>query len=295
LTFIDVEDLVPDPASLPRQQARIAEFLLSRPEVLAFGNLRTVESMLGVSSITIIRFAKRIGFSGFQGLQAAVREDYLRRAGFGRFETPALPDGDGARIVASTMEQQRRNVDTALAALREEDLQRVAGTLIGARRILTFGTGSAGLVARLLVRLLRHVGIRGEYIEHAGVDEVIAMRDITADDAVVAISLWLNFSESANTLRMAKRRGAATIALVGGNGSALAALADQSLYAPGQGVALPFSLTAHVALVECVVAAVASQRTREVAAIWQELHELYIEEGLIATMERHNRKNGSDD
>jgi hypothetical protein len=32
-----------------------------------------------------------------------------------------------------------------------------------------------------------------------------------------------------------------------------------------------------------------------VAAIWQELHELYIEEGLIATMERHNRKNGSDD
>jgi DNA-binding MurR/RpiR family transcriptional regulator len=280
----DVGSLVPDPDSLPRKQQQLAEILRNRPEVFAFGNLRTIEQLLDVSSITVIRFAKRLGFNGFQGLQAAVRDNYLNRVGFAPPAEPSVEPAAGEDLIAATIERQRKNLDAVHSVAREEEFHRVATTLLEARRVFAFGSGSAGVVARLLVRLLRHVGVHGELIEHAGVDQVIGMRDLTSHDVVVAVSLWLNFKEAAKALRFAKRRQASTIAIVGGHGSPLASLADQSLYAPGQGVALSFSLTAPVALVECIVAAVAAQRPERVAEIRRELHELYIEEDLIASM-----------
>lgn len=290
-----LESLVPDPATLPRKQQQIADVLLSRPEVFAFGNLRTIEQLLDVSGITIIRFAKRLGFSGFQALQAAVRSNYLTRAGFAPIDETTESLRAGTHLITATAEQQRKNLDAMLSAMHEEDLLRAAQTIIEARHTFAFGTGSAGIVARLLVRLLRHVGLHGEYVGHAGVDEVIQLHDLNSNDVVVVVSLWLNFAEAARTLRLAKRFNAKTIVVVGGNASTLASMADQSLYAPGQGTALSFSLTASIALIECLIAAIASQRPEEVEAIQRQLHALYVEEDLIASLEgvpdpRHAKK-----
>ncbi len=277
----DFEKLESQLAILPRKQSQLARALLDKPEVFAFGTLKTLENLFKVSGITVIRLAKSLGYDGYSDLQAAVRQSYFEKVGVQMpLEHQSEPEASG--ILAATMVQQRNNFETALTGLDESTLEIVAEALIKARRILVYGTGSAAVVAHLLVRLLRHVGLRGELLDSGGVDGVIALYDVTQQDVMVAASLWLNFRDSVQVLSLARQQGAKTVAIAGSLGSAIEELADFVLFAPAQGVAHTFSVVTPVAMVELLIAKIASLRQDESLAIRQTLHNLYIEEDLIA-------------
>jgi len=267
---------------LPRKQLQLATALLETPETFAFGSVRVLASLFHVNNITIIRFAQALGYSGYQALQAAVRQAYLQRAGMQppRDATVVLSDPDGA--LAATLAQHQTNLELARARLAEPELNRVCDVLIAARRILVCASGSATVVGTLLVRLLRHVGLRGELIAVADVDRTIALYDVGPDDVVVGIGLWLTFRAVVECMDLARRLGAQTVALTGSSASPLAAVTDHLLIAPAQGAALPFSVVASVAVVEALVAHIAGQRAEQVATIEQTLHDLYVKEGLLA-------------
>ena len=280
---LDLNRLRGELERLPRKQRQLANVLLEKPEVFAFGTLDTIEGLLAVSGITVIRFAKRLGFSGFQALQAAVRQTYLERSGF-QMATPSVAARQGpSDLLSATLRQHRTNLSSALDNLQVEDLKRVATLIRKASRVLVCGSGSAAIVAQLLVRLLRHVGLRGEFVDQTGIDEVIAVHDLEPRDIVIGIGFWLSFASVMRTLRLAKRFGAQTVAIVGSPVSPMSALADHTLHAPAQGAALSFSSVGAVAVVECLVAALADQDREYVAKDREDLHELYVEEGLIVS------------
>lgn len=282
--MLDAEHLAELIDSLPRKQRTLGTVLLERPEVFAFGTLSTIERLLQISRITVIRFSKRLGFRGFQGLQAAVRDSFLRRSGFRLPATRSSRAASPDQSVAATIEQHRANFGAVVDGIDLAALEGVAHTIEGASRVLVCGNGAAAVVAQLFVRFLRHVGLRGEYIELAGADEVLGLYDVGSEDVVVAVAFWLSFSPTLRALRLAGRQGAQTVAIVGRPTSPLASEAGVTLHAPAQGAVLPFSSVGAVALVECLAAAIAGRSAGRVETIRDELHRLYVEEGLIAAM-----------
>lgn len=279
---LDTERLAELVGTLPRKQRDLGHVLLDRPEVFAFGTLATLERLLGISGITIIRFSKRLGFSGFQGLQSAVRSSFLQRSGFRLPAGAAFESGQPGEAVAATVEQHRANLAATVDGMDLDALNGVADAIEGASRILVCGSGAASIVAQLLVRLLRHVGHRGEAIEQAGVDEVLTLYDVGPQDVVIGVAFWLSFASTQRTLRLARDRGARTVAIVGSPVSPLAREAAITLHAPAQGAALPFSSVGPVALVECLAAVLAGRRPDRARAIRDELRRLYVEEELIS-------------
>ena len=281
---LDLEGLAATAGQLPRKQRHLAEVLIEKPEVFAFGTLGTIENLLHVSGITIIRFSKRLGFGGFQALQAAVRRTYLERSGFSLRAPDLTPPGDnGPTYLEATVAQLRTNVHAALDNLQLDEIEKVADTILAADRVLACGTGSAAVVAQLLIRLLRHLGLRGEVIEHTVVDGIIAVHDVRSGDVVVGVGFWLSFADVMRVMRLARRRGATTVALIGSPVSPMSAVADHTLHAPAQGAALSFSALGPVAVVECLIATLADRCPERVASIREQLHELYVEEGLIVS------------
>lgn len=268
--------------SLPRKQQDLARALRASPEVFAFGTLRALEHTYAVSSVTVIRLAKRLGYDGYADLQAAVREAYFDRVGFRWPNEPEAARAQADDLVSATAARHRANLDAAVAGLEAEVLDSVAVAIRGAGRVLVFGTGTASLVARLGARLLRHLGVHAEVIESAGVDGAIALHDVEAGDVVIGVGLWLQFTELVSVMTLAKRLGATTVALVGSQAPSVRAQADHVLLAPAQGVAHTFSVVASIAMMELLVARVAADRRVEAEAIRQRLHDLYVEEDLIA-------------
>lgn len=285
--FTELELRLP---SMPRKQQVLARTILETPELVALGSVRDLADQLGMNSATIIRFAKALGYSGYQGMQAAVREAYLARTGA---KTTRLPVGDGSSgVVAEAVARIRANLDVSLSEAQGEELTIVARRILAARRVVICTTGSAAVPGLALTRLLRYSGVRAELVETPGIDRIISLHDVTSDDVVIVIGLWLTYDDPLQAIDMARSRGALTVAIVGSQASPLARAADHFLLSPAQGSNLPLSVTATVAMVEILAAAVAADREAHAAATEQGLHARYEQEGLLATRYLEQRKRG---
>jgi len=275
--FSELEGRLPD---LPRKQAVLAQTLLEAPELVAFGSVRDLSAQLDVNTVTIIRFAKSLGFNGYQALQLAVRDAYLSRAGLRTVR--AASDGEGANSARDTFAQHASNLDLARQHFFEADLDGIAQALLDADRIFVCASGSAAVPGLTLVRLLRHIGLRGELVAGSDVDRVISLHDMAPRDVLVVIGLWLTFRDTHRALVLARRADVRTIAIVDSAASPLGKLADDTIFAPAQGSPLAFSVVAAVAVVEALIAHVAGRRPQRRQEIERTLHNLYLEEDLLA-------------
>ena len=266
--------------SLPRKQGILAQAIFETPELIAFGSVRDLASQLAMNSATIIRFAKSLGFTGYQELQGAVRETYLSRVG--SINVSVAPAAIGDDPVSEAFAQHAMNLESARQNLSPSIVERFVDLALGAKRIVVISTGSAVVPATLLVRLLRHIGLRGEGASGSGVDQSIALHDLGKDDLAIAIGLWLTFEDTFRALSMARSRNANTIAIVGSATSPLTRVADLAIYAPAQGASLTFSVVATLAVVEALITAVADRDLDARQRIEHELHALYLAGDLLA-------------
>jgi DNA-binding MurR/RpiR family transcriptional regulator len=60
-------------------ERKVAEVVNADPEAVAFGTVAEVAARAGTSGPTVVRFAERLGYQGFVGLQAAVRANLSER------------------------------------------------------------------------------------------------------------------------------------------------------------------------------------------------------------------------
>jgi DNA-binding MurR/RpiR family transcriptional regulator len=192
--------------------------------------------------------------------------------------------------VVATLAQHKANLRLAREHLHTANLDEISDVLLNANRILVSASGSPIVPATLLVRLLRHVGLRGELVPPAGIDREIALYDAGPGDAVIGIGFWLTFKGVAEVLALGRRLGATTIAITGSPTSPLTRVADYLLIAPAQGAAFSFSAVATVAVVEVLMAHLAGRQPERTAEIEQRLHDLYLEEDLLEPLLPPNGK-----
>ena len=267
--------------SLPRKQARLARALLDEPEVIAFGSIRDVAARLDVNAATVLRFAQILGYSGYQSLQAAVRQAYLRYAGLQPPAEERLFMQSGT-VLGHLRTHQRLDLDRLYERLEEDELQSLCDDLEAARRVLVCGDGAAVALGALFVRLLHHVGVHAELLSNGAADNALELAGLSERDVVVGIAVSPTFRSTVDTLRLARAAGSRTVAITGSVASPLAAEADHVVVAPSQGLGLSFSVLPAVALLETVIAILAGRRPDVVARLRQTLHEHYASEGLIA-------------
>jgi len=99
---------------LPPGERRVAEVVTSDPQAVAFGTVAAVAERAGTSGPTVVRFADRLGYAGFVGLQAAVRDalsERLRPAVERIRRTPPAP------VLARALEVELANVRRTLDAV----------------------------------------------------------------------------------------------------------------------------------------------------------------------------------
>jgi DNA-binding MurR/RpiR family transcriptional regulator len=274
--------------SLPRKQAHLARALLDEPEVFAFGSIREVAARLDVNAATVLRFAQVLGYSGYQSLQAAVRQAYLKYAGLQPPAEQRLLMQAGS-VLGHLRTHQRLDLDRLYEHLDEDELHALCDALETARRVLVCGEGASSTLATLFARLLQHVGIHAERLPAGGVDAPLGMLGLGTEDLVLGVSLWLPFRSLVDTLRFAREAGARTVAITGSAGSPVGHDADHVVVVPSQGLALSFSVLPTVALFETLVAMLTSRRPERVAQMQQALHDHYVQEGLVAQIRDEHR------
>lgn len=262
---------------------QLAMELMDKPEMLAFGSVGAVAGQLAVEPEEVQRFARDLGYSGYQTMQAQVREAYLRNAGL----DPAVPRAADAQVtetLAGQRDQQRADLQKVYDGVDAAVLEQICEALEGARRVVVAGEGASAALGGMLVRMLHHVGVRAEMLASGPVDGALDMYGLGSEDVVLCIALWLPFRGSIDVMRLAREAGCHTIAFTASPGSPITRYSSQVVIVPGQGTALSFSVLPTVALCENLTAVLVARRPELTADIQQTLHNRYVKEGLVAHM-----------
>jgi len=207
---------------LSKSERKVAEYVLKNSTKTIEQHIANLSEAIGVSEPTIIRFCRRLGFSGFKDFKLRLAQT-IPQANQGLL-LDITPDDSPLRIshkiidsAISSLQQTRESLDmvalnTAVLALKD------------AKRIEFYGQGGSGIVATDAQQKFFRLGTPVVAYSDPYIHGVSAAL-LNEDCVVVAISRSGDSKDLLSSVTVAKESGATTIAICASN-SALAELAD---------------------------------------------------------------------
>lgn len=257
----------------PKQQ-RVARFLMDHEPAVAFLSASGLGERVGADAATVVRFARAVGFRGYEHLQETVRRRLPRYPTFlEKIEHDGTPGSDES-VLRRAFAQDAENLRRALATVDRSVFSAAVDALGASRRILVVGGGVSQAPASYLVSSLRMIGL--DIREAApGIPQAHELAQLEPSDLVVGIGFFRYLRTTASALRRAAERGARRIAVTDSPLSPLAAIADHALVVPVESTSHRISLAAVMALLHALVAAVSARRHDEATRSLRRVDEEY--------------------
>jgi len=246
----------------------IADYVLrNQVRVTALG-IEELADACDVSTATISRFARDLGFRNYAAMRGAVAETLQSvlqpveklRSTIARRAAKASPALESLGYAEAAITATSR-------ALAGTQIDRIGAVLTKARTVYVLGFGLssflAGALAMHLQPFCRHV------VEAAasGGTEVAAshLATITGKDVLVVISLPRYTLDAASLTRFARDAGATIVSITDSPASPLAELGHHVLYAHSTHPVLPSSSSAALAVIEALAVSLMTSNKANVA------------------------------
>jgi DNA-binding MurR/RpiR family transcriptional regulator len=260
--------------SLTTAERRVAEVILAKPQLVAFGTVADLAEGAGSGAATVVRLATKLGFEGFSALQASVQQDLANqlRPAAERIRDPAVHDS-----LNSHLQLELGNVQTTLGDLDQAALADVVDHLADpTRRVYVLsGDASRGVATQFVgdLEALRPNVVMVEGNDVA-VRRIVALMDET--DVLVTIDLRRYDRWLVDAARTAAKAGVWTVSIADSVLSPVAACAQRTLVVTAAGAGPFDSHVGTLALMNVLVAGaatrlrgVATERLDRAEAAWR--------------------------
>jgi DNA-binding MurR/RpiR family transcriptional regulator len=236
---------------LTNSQKRIAETIVEDPEFVAFATVDKFSARLGVSPSTIVRFAYRIGLSGYPELQEHVRTQLLKGLRAKNADGSATSHlGDG--VFAESLQHDLEILGRTAERLEPDDLLRAVDLLVAAERVRVVGGVTAFSIAYYAAVTLDRVR-DGVVLLSGNPVPTGPLLDLEEGDALLAFSFPPYARSTLDAIDAAKGRGANVVAVSDSPISPLRGKVDVLLPAVVSGIGTQNSLVAAMAVANAIV------------------------------------------
>ncbi len=223
--------------TLSRQQKLIARYVEQHRDRIGLDGILELAVHCGVQPSAVVRFAKRLGFSGFSQMQAVFRDGISRQIAPGRSYHLRLREViEGGERDLSSLQIAQGFLTGAMAAMEElrdgldaEEFERAVQCLVDTDQVWVVGVRRSFPVASYLAYALQHTDKRVGLVSVLGAMQQEQVRSVRAGDAVLAVSFAPYAPESAAFAELAVQRGARLIAITDSRMGELARLAESCL------------------------------------------------------------------
>lgn len=200
--------------SLTKTEKKIANAILSQPDLLSQCSLSEVAHQLDVGEATFIRFCRTLGYKGYTDfkLDLAIELATQERESSALLDTD-VAEHDTPKEIAGKLQSTLHSVITETINLLDYAvLEKVVDELRRAKRIFLFGVGSSGLTAEDAKHKLMRIGLHTDAVTNNHFMYMQASL-LGAGDVVIGISHSGSSEETTRALKIAKENQAVTIAL----------------------------------------------------------------------------------
>lgn len=207
--------LVSSRDSLRPSEQKVSEVIIENPTWGSRATLAEIATQAGVSEPSVVRFARSLGFDGFQDFKYALIQSLASGVPAAH---ASVERGDGISVIANKIfENSLDSLRGTRDGLNPEALEAAIQAIRKADNLLVLGFGASGIVGQDTAQKFPLFGIP----INAPIDfhqQFIAANLATPETVVLAISNTATTTEVLESMLEAKQRGATTIAVCGREG-----------------------------------------------------------------------------
>lgn len=218
-------------SELSDAERAVSEVVTAAPERVIGASLADLASWAGVSDATALRFARAIGFAGFNEMKFALVTDSVTPVE-AVFEEIS-PDDTVGEIARKVVQFNVQLLTDTLAVLDEGAVTEAVESLAHASRIRIFAVGRSAPVALTAGSLLHRLAIENNVVTDV-YQQTVAAGLAREGDLIVAISVSGATRMLVQAVAIAKSRGAKCLAITTDKRSKLARASDIVLIGAGR-------------------------------------------------------------
>ena len=235
-----------------RSQKDVARYIVDHLDEAAFQTAEELARRADTSSSTVVRFSQALGFEGYPELQQAAIEEYRSRGpAENGTSTAPLFDFDHSEFEAS-LAADHANVEETVRNLTREQVEACVTALARANRVMIVGLDQLAFFASYMRHLLALLDIRAEVVASPRQDSITRLSRVDEDSLVIAFSAGRAHPIVVRAMKLAKHRGASTMAITDATLSDIGQHSDLTLYYSSNGPSFTRSNTSLLAIVQAL-------------------------------------------
>lgn len=240
----------------------IADFVIANPRSVLEHTTKELAEIIGTSEATIVRFCKRLGFSGYKEFKIKLAQD------LGNEQAPAVPIDmspfdRGNDVVKKVLQTEAENIMFTMEMLNHDVVEEVLDYIADCNKLAFFGVGSSSLVALTAKEHFLHYG-KSVTAEVDDLSQILVASLLGPKDLAFAISISGRSKTPIKAIEIASKAGAKTVCLTQDIGSPLAKVSDKVIqvyrksYYSGNDLGT-VSRIAHVAVIDALAVSYAAK------------------------------------
>lgn len=209
--------------SLKSALRKVADLILSKPEMAIYASVNEVAAVAGVSEATVMRFCRTLGFRGFQDFKIALAREMV--APIQRLHEEVEEEDNPETIVRKVFQANINALKDTLEVLDMQAMREAAQALQTARQILLIGVGTSGPIVTDAANKFFRLGLKVT----AHTDSHLMMMAaalLSPEDVLVAVSHSGSTRDPVETARVARTTRAKVICITNNSLSPLTKVAD---------------------------------------------------------------------
>ena len=253
-----------------RSQKDVAQYIVDHLDEAAFQTAEELARRANTSSSTVVRFSQALGFEGFPELQQAARDEYRRRVGGFGATGAQEPLGSTAPLFSldhtefeAALAADHVNVEDTAHKLSRSDFESAIDAIVSAEKVLIAGTDQMAFFASYLRHLLMLLDLRAEIVASPSQEALGRLSRIDDRTLVIGLSAGRPHPLITRTMKLARHRKAATLAITDATLSEVARLARIRLYYSSNTPAFVRSHTALLSIIQALAYGVYSRDAQQ--------------------------------
>ncbi|MGI6778602.1 MAG: MurR/RpiR family transcriptional regulator [Acetivibrionales bacterium] len=242
---------------LTHSQKTVAAYVLDNLDTIAFNTLEDIAYKIGVSTTTIIRFARILGFNGYSDMQKEIQTVIRNKVTLPERLSVATTHTTKDKLLTDCFKNDIMNINRTLKMLSEDNLSVVVDSIANAGNIYIVGMRSSFALAHYTASRLGQIKENVRLIQSVGMiypEEIVGAK---AGDICIAFLFPRYSKTTANIVSWFKKKGIKVILITSQSHVAVDSYADIILPCDVSGISYKNSFVAPMCLINYIAAAVA--------------------------------------
>lgn len=267
---------------LPKNHRIIADYIVENFDRVPFLNVQDISNNTGASVASVVRFAQRIGFTGFSEFRDSISDSLQSHLTNKKdvFPLASHPENEND-LLTSVANIDIKNINETLAEIDRDAFNNAIDAIVKSNRVFTAGLGISYLLSEILAYQLTQIGIDSTVFKHTHTVFEEQLFYINKEDLLFTFSFPPYSKETIDAAKAAHKKGIKVISVTNKPTSPITFYSYAVLIVKSENMLFTNSFAAISVLINAIATACAVKNKTKAKKILTESEEIMKNQNLV--------------